>query len=53
MIKSFIKCNSAECNFVEMYFNDYQECKVRTEIVNVKSNDPLFCPLVLNKLMVW
>ena len=30
--------------FVELYFNDYQECRVRPQIVNVNSNEPLFFP---------
>ena len=27
-----------------MYFNENQECKVRPEIINVKSNEPIFYP---------
>ena len=30
--------------FVELYFNDYQECRVRPQIVNVNSNEPVFFP---------
>ena len=27
-----------------MYFNDNQECKVRPEIINVNSDEPVFYP---------
>ena len=27
-----------------MYFNNYQECKVRPKIVNVNSDEPIFYP---------
>ena len=30
--------------FVELYFNDYQECRVRPQIVNVNSNEPALFP---------
>ena len=27
-----------------MYFNNYQECKVKPKIVNVNSDEPIFYP---------
>ena len=27
-----------------MCFNEYQECKIRSEIVNVNTNEPMFYP---------
>ena len=29
---------------IKLYFNENQECKVRPEIINVKSNEPIFYP---------
>ena len=44
MINYFIKCKFVECSSKKMYFNDYQECKVRPQIVNVNSDEPIFYP---------
>ena len=39
---SFFSCNALKC--VSM---NNQECKVRPEIININSNEPLFCPYSL------
>ena len=38
IFNSFIMCKSVKCNFIKLYFDD----KVRPEIINVNSDEPVF-----------
>ena len=40
----FFGCNLSSVNPLECVSMNNQECKVRSEIVNVNSNEPLFYP---------
>ena len=44
MIRTYKKCLDllSKCFLWDFYF--YQVCKVRPEIINVNSNEPVFCP---------
>ena len=59
-INNFIKCKSVECDCfgatplraapLKCASMTNQECKVRPEIVNVNSDEPVFILLVLNQV---
>ena len=34
---------------IKLYFNEYQPCKARPEIINVSSNNPVFFPFSIKK----
>ena len=40
----FFGCNLSSVNSLECVSMNNQECKVRPDIVNVNSNEPIFCP---------
>ena len=40
----FFGCNLSRVNLLECVSMNNQECKVRPEIVNVNSNEPVFYP---------
>ena len=40
----FFDCNLSSVNPLECNSMNNQECKVRPDIVNVNSNEPVFCP---------
>ena len=40
----FLGCNLSRVNPLECFSINNQECKVRPEIVNVKSDEPVFYP---------
>ena len=40
----FFRCNLSTVNPIECVSMNNQECKVRPEIVNVNSNEPIFYP---------
>ena len=42
LLSDFININSSDCISMKN-----QECKTRPQIINVKSNNPIFYPLVL------
>ena len=46
----FLGCNLSRVNPLECFSINNQECKVRPEIVNVKSDEPVFYPLVLKQV---
>ena len=46
----FFGCNLSCVNPLECVSMNNQECKVRPEIVNVNSNEPVFYPLVLKQV---
>ena len=50
----FFSCNLSSVNPLECVSMNNQECKVRPEIVNVNSNEPLFYPFSIktSKCMV-
>ena len=42
-------CNLSSVNLVECVSMNNQGCKVRPEILNVNSNEPVFYPFSINK----
>ena len=40
----FVSCNLSSVNSLECVSTNNQECKIRPEIVNVNSNQPIFFP---------
>ena len=48
----FFGCNLSSINPLECVSMNNQECKVRPEIVNVNSNEPLFYPFSI-KTSKW
>ena len=40
---------STKCKVIKIYFNDYQERKVRPQIVNVTNDEPIFCPFSIKR----
>ena len=43
---SSFRCNALKCGLM-----NNQECKVRPEIININSNEPLFCPYSVKRSM--
>ena len=41
---TFIICNFLNVNSLEFFSANNQECKIRTEIINLNANEPLFYP---------
>ena len=48
---TFFGCNVLKVNPLKCVSMNYQECKIRPEIININSNQPLFYPysILLNK----
>ena len=46
----FFGCSLSGVNPLECVSINNQECKVRPEIVNVNSNEPIFYPLILEQV---
>ena len=40
----FFGCNVSNVNLSKCISMNNQECKIRREIINISSNEPLFCP---------
>ena len=46
-INNFIKFHKrkfVECNSIELYFNEQQECKTGPQVINVNGGEPVFFP---------
>ena len=41
---NFFNSNILSINFLECVSMNYQECKIRTEIIDVNTNEPMFYP---------
>ena len=48
----FFACNLSSANLLECVSTDNQECKVRPEIVNVNSSEPLFYPFNIKTMNI-
>ena len=44
---TFINFNLSNVNYLECLPMNNQECKIRTEIINVNTNEPVFILIVL------
>ena len=42
--KVFVVAMTVFCNTLECVSTNSQECKIRSQVVNIKSNNPLFYP---------
>ena len=40
----FFSCNISSANSSKCISMNNQECKIRPEIININSKEPLFCP---------
>ena len=45
-------CNRVQINPLKFFSINNQECKVRPEIININSSEPLFYPLSSGNVMV-
>ena len=48
---NFFSYNISSVNSLECFSMNNQECKIRSEIININTNGPLFCPysITINK----
>ena len=47
---SVFRCNTLNVNSLECVSMNNQECKIRSEIINVNTNEPMFYPsITINK----
>ena len=48
---TFFSCNVLNLDFLECVSVNNQECKIRSEIINVNTNEPMFYPysIIINK----
>ena len=44
---TFFNFNLSKVNSLECFPRNNEECKIRPEIINVNTNEPLFYPIVL------
>ena len=50
----FFSCNELNVNSLDCVSINNQECKIRSEIINVNTNEPMFypCSIKINKAVV-
>ena len=48
---TFCSCNILNVNSLECFSMNYQGCKIRSEIININTNEPIFYPysVTINK----
>ena len=47
---TFFSCNVSNVNSLKCVSMNNQECKIRTEIISVNTNEPLFYPYSITKI---
>ena len=47
VVMTFISFNLSNVNSLECVSMNNQECKIRTEIINLNTNEPMFYPYII------